>query len=623
MTMRAADAFDASNPKPLPEWNLEHYYKGVDDPAIEADFENARALVAAFADNYKGKLAAIDGPALAEALTAYDRITDILEGIEVFASLLKSKDGATHGAFFTAVTEKKTEIEKATTFFQLELAAIPDTHFQTLMAYEPLKRHAEWLRTLRAGRPYMLSESEEIIMSQMDLSGRDSWKRLFAETVLAIPYELDGVQVTQAHILKVMLNDTDREKRAAAYRAFGKGLQSASRIFTLITNTMALDKKSRDEIRKYPTAISSRNEANNIEDGVVDALAQAVTSSYAQTSHRFYEIKRRLLGLDVMMPYDRLCSIGSANEVTTFEEARTKILDGLNAFSPEMAQIAEKFFANGWIDAMPGKNKRGGAFAQPGVVSRHPAVMMTWSDDRDDMFTLAHELGHGIHQYLAAKALANNHLASTPLTLAETASVFGERLLFEREFEAETNPERRVLLLAGKLDDMMATVVRQIAFFEFEKGVHAHRRTKGELTYEAIGDIWMQTQKASLGPAFTLDESYRNQWSYIPHFINSPFYVYAYAFGDCLVNALYETYENTPAADKAAFVDKYLDLLRAGGSKHHSEALAPFGIDLSDPAFWQRGIHSISKMIDRLEAAIEQAQALKPTGPAAATPRVA
>ena len=618
--MRVTNAFNNNQPEKLPEWDLSAFYNGIDDPKIEADLARAKQLATDFAGAYKGRLATLDGNGIADALDAYDAYLDVIGGVAAYASILKSKDFVANGKFATAIAEKTTEIDNLTKFFELELGQLPDDVFALQSQSPRLTRYAEWLRQLRASKPYMLSEGEEKIVTTMNLTGKSAWSKLFGETMSSLEYPFDGEKLNQSQILKVIQYDPDRKRREAAYNVFSSTLAGASRVLTFITNTLAQDKSNADKMRGYPNMVRSRNDSNNIEDDVVNALAAAVVAGYPATSHRYYEIKRRELGFDKLTPFDRSCPIADESAIKTpsFAEAKDIVLDSFAAFSPDMERIARKFFDNNWIDAPAGKAKKGGAFAAPMVVSKHPVMLMNWTGARRDMATLGHELGHNIHQYLAAETQRNNMLTDTPLTLAETASVFGERLIFERELAKQTDPAVRKAMLAAKIEDMIATVVRQVAFFEFEKAVHGKRRTEGEMTADEIGDLWLKTQQESFGPSVELDERYKSHWSYIPHFINSPFYVYAYAFGDCLVNALYEIYEKTPDGQKPAFVDKYLDLLRAGGTKHHSEALKPFGIDLSDPAFWQNGIRTISGMIDRLEIEIAREKALK----AAPAPKV-
>ena len=613
MKQSTSTAFNAVTQPLPPEWDLSAYYSGPNDPKIDADLGIAMQMAKDMAAAYKGKLGALDAAEMAKAIDTYDRYQDVLGGVTNYVSLLKAKDTDANSKLATRIDEKTTEIANLLQFFDIELCDIPEARIETLCQDPALVRYAEWLRQMPASKPYMLSEAEEKLDTIKSLTGSNAWVKLFDEVMANLSFDFDGQILNESEILTILLHDADRSKRRAAYDVFCKTLEPNSRVLTFITNTLALDKAENDKLRSYEDMMRERNLENNIESEVVDALSDTVVAGYPATSHRYYEIKRRELGLDTLMPYDRLSPIAEDTEQKpiSFDAGRAIVLDAFAAFSPEMARIGQIFFDNNWIDARVTKGKDSGAFAAPGVVSKHPVMLINWMGTSGDVATLAHELGHNVHQYLAAQAQQSNLLAETPLTLAETASVFGERLVFERSLSKETDPSIRKSMLAKKIEEMLATVVRQVAFLEFEKAVHSKRRFDGEISSEEIGELWMKTQKAAMGPAFTLDAQYASNWSYIPHFIHTPFYVYAYAFGDCLVNALYEIYEKTPDAHKPEFVEKYMDLLKAGGAKHHSEALKPFGIDLRDPSFWQNGIRTISGMIDRLEVEITREKALK------------
>jgi oligoendopeptidase F len=434
----------------------------------------------------------------------------------------------------------------------------------------------------------------ERMLHELDVTGRASWVRLFDETMADLRFPYDGGEKTTTEIFDLM-SDTDRDVRAAAAKSISAVLEKNLRLFSLITNTLAKDKAIDDNWRDYKRPVSARNLSNAVEDEVVDALSTAVQGSYERISHRYYRIKADWLGLDKLKHWDRNAPLPADDDrKIAWDEAKDTVLTAYADFSPELSSIGKRFFDGGWIDAPARAGKAGGAFAHPTVPSAHPYILLNYQGRVRDVMTLAHELGHGVHQVLAGPR--GNLMANTPLTLAETASVFGEMLTFQSMLKKTTDPVKRKIMLAGKIEDMINTVVRQIAFYEFERRVHDERK-QGEISGNRICEIWMDVQRESLGPAFDFTEDYRTYWSYIPHFIHSPFYVYAYAFGDCLVNALYDLFEQ----GHPKFQDKYLEMLSAGGTLRHKELLAPFGLDASDPAFWNRGLAVIERMIDQLE----------------------
>jgi oligoendopeptidase F len=445
-------------------------------------------------------------------------------------------------------------------------------------------------------RPHQLSEDLERLLHEKYVTGRAAWTRLFDETSAALRFTFQGAELTSAEVL-AKLTDKDPVKRRDAAKSLGRVLGENERLFALITNTLAKDKAIEDGWRKFDRPVSARNRANLVEDEVVDALIEAVTGSYDRLSHRYYRLKARWFGVEQLPYWDRNAPLPeAADECISWDAARGAVLDAYGDFSPAMAEVGRRFFDEGWIDAPVRPGKAPGAFAHPTVPAAHPYVLLNYQGRVRDVMTLAHELGHGVHQVLAADQ--GYLLAATPLTLAETASVFGEMLTFRSLLDRETDPAKRKIMLAGKVEDMLNTVVRQIAMHCFETRLHDERR-EGELLPERIGEIWLETQAASLGPAIAFDEEYRHYWAYIPHFVHVPFYVYAYAFGDCLVNSLYAVYEE--ASD--GFAERYLDLLRAGGGKRHRELLRPFGLDASDPGFWKRGLALIERFVDELEDA--------------------
>ncbi|HET9148567.1 MAG TPA: M3 family oligoendopeptidase, partial [Acetobacteraceae bacterium] len=485
-------------------------------------------------------------------------------------------------------------------FFALEINRIEDAALEQRLEDAALARFAPWLRDLRVFRPHQLSDELEKLLHEKEVTGHSAWSRLFDETIAGIRVPLEGEELTLSAALN-LLSDPDRARREAAAKAIGQVLARNVKLFSLIINTIAKDKAVTDRWRNYPTPASARNRANMVEDEVVAALVRAVTDSYPRLAHRYYQMKARWLGLGHLEHWDRNAPLpGDDDRRIPWAEARGRVLDAYAAFSPEMAGIASRFFDRCWIDAAARPGKSGGAFSHGTVPSAHPYVLMNYHGKARDVMTLAHELGHGVHQVLAGGQ--GYLMAGTPLTLAETASVFGEMLVFRALLEAEADPRRRRLMLAQKVEDMLNTVVRQIAFYRFELKLHEARAAR-ELAQEEIAALWLEVQRESLGPVFDFADEYRMFWAYVPHFIHSPFYVYAYAFGDCLVNALYAVYQDERAQGRAEeFVARYLEMLRAGGTKRHRELLAPFGLDAADPQFWRRGLGIIEGFIDELSA---------------------
>ena len=540
------------------------------------------------------------------AVQAYEAIDDILGRVMSYVGLRyyqNSADAARAKALGDAQS-RITDLTAPIVFFELEINRIEDTALEAMFAgSDALARYRPYFDQLRAFRPHQLSDELEKYLHDASVVGASAWNRLFDETMASLEFtvgEGDAAETLALEPTLTLLTDSDRAKRAAAAKALSTVFAKNIRLFSRITNTLAKEKEVSDRWRKHPAPENARHLSNQVEPEVVDALRRAVQEAYPRLSHRYYALKARWLGLDKLQTWDRNAPLPQVSErKVPWAEARETVLGAYGEFAPEMADIAKRFFEEGWIDAPAGGGKAPGAFAHPTVPSAHPFVMLNYLGKARDVMTLAHELGHGVHQVLAADQ--GELLSRTPLTLAETASVFGEMLTFKRLLGAAEGPAQRKALLAGKVEDMINTVVRQIAFYEFELRLHRQRR-EGELTAEAIGEIWMAVQGESLGPAFEFDEGYKNFWAYVPHFIHSPFYVYAYAFGDGLVNALYAVYEERRAAGDADFQAMYFDMLRAGGSKRHKELLAPFGLDASDPAFWQKGLGVIEGMIDELEA---------------------
>ncbi len=586
----------AEGDQSLPSWDLSDLYPGLDSPALAADLDGAKARAEGFAQAHAGRLGTYTGRVLASAIADYEAIEEILGRAMSYAQLHFSGDGTSPeiGRAYQSISERVTAISSHLIFFTLELNRLDDTVLERLLADPILARWRPWLNDLRVFRPHQLSDELERLLHEKEVTGRSAWSRLFDETVASLRVPLHGEELTVSATLN-KLSDPDRSVREAAGHAIGDIFGKHIRLFSLVTNTLAKDKEIVDTWRRYPSPGSFRNRSNMVEDEVVDALVTAVTSDYARLSHRYYKMKAGWLGLEKLKHWDRNAPLpGDDDRHVGWDDARRTVLDAYGAFSPEMAEVGRRFFDQPWIDATLRPGKAGGAFAHPTVPSAHPYLLVNFHGRTRDVMTLAHELGHGVHQVLAG---GQGYLMSgTPLTLAETASVFGEMLTFRALLDAESDPKRRRIMLAGKVEDQLNTVVRQIAFYQFERRLHDERRG-GELLDSRIGEIWMQVQTESLGPAFDFDDDYRVFWSYVPHFVHSPFYVYAYAFGDCLVNALYGVFQG----GHPGFQKKYLDMLRAGGTKRHKELLAPFGLDASDPKFWRRGLDVISGFIDELE----------------------
>ncbi|MER8971616.1 MULTISPECIES: M3 family oligoendopeptidase [unclassified Mesorhizobium] len=586
----------------LPEWNLADLYSGMEAPELKRDIAKSAADAIAFESRWKGTLAAEAGRGsagrLGEALQAYEALEELIGRIVSYAGLVYAGNTSDpqRAKLYGDIQEKMTDASAHLLFFALELNLIDDSAIETALAADPAFAHYRpWVLDLRKDKPYQLEDRIEQLFHEKSITGRGAWNRLFDETMTDLRFDVDGEELTLEPALN-RLQDADGEVRRRASEALATTFRKNLRVFTLVTNTLAKDKEISDRWRGFEDIADSRHLANRVERSVVDALAAAVRDAYPRLSHRYYAMKARWLGMEVMNHWDRNAPLPETPQaVIGWDEAKNTVLSAYQRFSPDMAEIARTFFDRNWIDAPVRPGKSPGAFAHPTVPSAHPYVLLNYMGKPRDVMTLAHELGHGVHQVLAGGQGAL--MASTPLTLAETASVFGEMLTFRSLLEQTNDKRERKAMLAQKVEDMINTVVRQIAFYEFERKVHAERRS-GELTSDKLGQFWLEVQAESLGPAIKLREGYEIFWTYIPHFIHSPFYVYAYAFGDCLVNSLYAVYQNA----ERGFQEKYFAMLRAGGTKHHSELLAPFGLDAADPAFWQIGLGVISGLIDELEA---------------------
>jgi oligoendopeptidase F len=597
-----AAAPDAAELGALPEWNLADLYPAMDSPAYRDDLARAQTLCHSFAEAWRGKLADIAaGPdasaTLAQAVRAYEEIEDLLGRIMSYASLVYTGDTTdpTRAKFYGDAQEKITNASSDLLFFTLELNRIDDRALEAAMAREPLAHWRPWIEDVRREKPHQLEDRLEQVFHEKSITGRGAWNRLFDETMAALRFNVNGRELSLEPTLNLMQDPTEDVRKAAAL-ALGETLKANLRTFTLITNTLAKDKEISDRWRGFEDVADSRHLSNRVERETVDALTQAVRAAYPRLSHRYYKLKAKWFGVDALDYWNRNAPLPNAPaRIYKWEEARDLVLSAYSDFSPRMADIARRFFDERWIDAPVRPGKAPGAFAHPTVPSAHPYVMVNYQGKPRDVMTLAHELGHGVHQVLAAPNGAL--MAPTPLTLAETASVFGEMLTFRSLLEAARDPVQRRSMLAAKVEDMLNTVVRQIAFYTFERKLHVQRR-EGELTADQICELWMSVQGESLGPSIKLGPGYETFWAYIPHFIHSPFYVYAYAFGDCLVNSLYGVYRNAAQG----FQERYFALLSAGGSQPYGDLLKPFGLDARDPGFWDIGLSMIEGMIAELEA---------------------
>ena len=580
----------------LPEWNLADLYASPEAPEFSADMKKGEELARAFAEKYRGKLASLDGAALAGALREYEALSDLLGRTGSYAQLYYVGDttDSKRGKFYGDVSAKLTDISTLLLFFELELNRIDDAALKQKMQVPALAHYAPWIDNLRMEKPYQLDDKLEELFLEKSQTSSAAFNRLFDETMAGLRFEVNGETLPLEPTLNLM-QSPDEAQRKAGSDALAKTFGENIKLFTLITNTLAKDKDISDRWRGFKDIADARHLSNRVEPEVVAALVEAVRKAYPQLSHRYYKMKARWLGKDQLMHWDRNAPLPAEDtREVPWAEAKDMVLSAYGEFAPEMASIARDFFDKNWIDAPSRPGKAPGAFAHPTVPSAHPYVLLNYLGKTRDVMTLAHELGHGVHQVLAAKQGAL--MASTPLTLAETASVFGEMLTFQALLKQTTDQRKRKALLASKVEDMINTVVRQIAFYTFERKVHEARK-QGELTPEQINAIWLDVQTESLGDGIKFGEGYETFWTYIPHFIHSPFYVYAYAFGDCLVNSLYARYRES----EKGFQQKYFEMLKAGGTKHHSDLLQPFGLDASDPGFWAKGVSVISGMIDELE----------------------
>jgi oligoendopeptidase F len=598
--VRAAKTRSTAAVGKLPEWNLADLYQGMDDPQIAQDLDRSDVESVAFEEQYKGKLNLLAaapgaGTALAEAVKRYEALDDLMGRLISYAGLIHSGNSIDpqRAKFYADMQERITAASTHLLFFVLELNRLDDAVLNAAMADPALGHYRPWVEDVRKEKPYQLEDRIEQLFHEKSVTAYSAWNRLFDETIATLRFKVGTKSLAIEPALNLLQYPNEKMRKAAA-QAIAHTFKENLRTFALITNVLGKDKEISDRWRGFADVADARHLSNRVEPEVVAALVKAVRDAYPRLSHRYYALKARWFGKKRLAYWDRSAPLPKVPARTIgWNDAKATVLTAYGAFSPEMAAIAERFFDNNWIDAPVRPGKSPGAFSHPTVPSVHPYVLLNYQGKPRDVMTLAHELGHGVHQVLAAP---NGPLmAPTPLTLAETASVFGEMLTF-RKLLANAERKERKAMLAAKVEDMINTVVRQIAFYTFERSVHTERR-QGELTAERINALWLDVQHESLGPAIDFRPGYEVFWGYIPHFVHSPFYVYAYAFGDCLVNSLYAVYEQA----NEGFAERYLDMLAAGGTKHHSELLAPFGLDARDPAFWQGGLGVIERMITELE----------------------
>ncbi len=580
-----------------PSWNLKDFYSSTKDKQITTDLNQIEKLAQAFNKKFAGKIAKLSGKQLADSVKEYEKISEIIGKISSYSYLVYASDLSNQNniSFFQNTSEKLNSFESHLLFFSLEINQIGEKEIKELLKNAALKKYQPFIRDTRAFKKYQLSQDLEKFSLEKNITGRNAFIRLFDETVSNLKFTYRKKVLNSQEIFDLLSNKDEKIRKDAA-KAIGKTFEENAKTFAFITNILAKDKAVSDSWRGFEKPISSRNLSNFVEDEVVDLLVKKVRDNYKKISHRYYKIKAKNLGKKSLNYWDRNAPLAKTNEVISWKDSENLVLEAYEEFSPKMREVGELFFKNNWIDAKVKSGKDSGAFSHPCVPSVHPYILMNYQGKVRDVMTLAHELGHGVHQYLAAKQ--GYLMSDTPLTLAETASVFGEQLTFQKILKNEPNSKKKKLIIANKVEDMINTVVRQIAFLEFERKVHDARK-EGEIPLEKLCKFWMDIQKESLGPIFKYDEEYKYFWTYIPHFIHSPFYVYAYAFGDCLVNSLYGVYKSGKVEN---FEQKYLEMLESGGIKHHKELLEPFGLSIKDPKFWQTGLDVISDYIDQLES---------------------
>ena len=581
-------------------WDLSDLYAGIDDPVIDRDIQQTDEQAVQFDATYRGRVATLDPEEFYEAIATYETMVETVQKLGSFAHLIWSTDTGNpkYGALLQRLTEWESQVQQKLVFFDLEWINAPDEFAQNMIAHPVLGHYRHWLETTRRYQPHRLSEPEEKILAEKAVTGREAWGRFFSELMGNARYRLDGQELTQEGVLS-KLYEPDRELRQRAAKSVTGVLREKLPILTFVFNTLAADKASDDRLRKYPTWVSSRNLSNEVSDEVVEALVNAVTSRYDIVA-RYYRLKGKLLGLDKLYDYDRYAPLPAAESFYQWEQAREMVLDAYHRFHPRMGEIAGLFFSKSWIDAPPVPGKRGGAYSASTVPSAHPYVFMNYTGNVRHVMTLAHELGHGVHQYLSREQGVLQ--AHTPLTTAEMASTFGEMLVFSSFMEQESDAKVRLAMLAHKIEDSFATIFRQISMNRFEHAMHTARREEGELSSDRVSELWMETQRAMFTDSVEMTDNYAVWWSYVPHFLHVPGYVYAYAFGELLVLALFARYRQ----EGAGFAPRYLDVLRAGGSDWPEKTLAPMGVDLTDPNFWQEGLREIEILVKQAEQVTSQ-----------------
>ena len=579
----------------LPNWNLNDFYSSINDELISKDIESFQKFAHSFKQKYKNKLVSLSTE-FENIIEKFEIGNEIGDKIGNYAFLVYSTNMDTPDIvkFYQDINEKLTEISSDLIFFTNEINSSSEEDFKKII--DGSGKYKNWLINIRRFKEHQLDEKSEQILLDKNLTANSSWVRFFDEKINDLKFNIKGKELNSASALN-LLSDHDETTRKNAAENIETVFKSEVKTFTFITNTLAKDKTTNDKWRNYSSPVESRNLSNNVENEVVEALSDCVTSNYKKISHRYYEIKSKIFKKDQLDYWDRNAPYpNSPNTLIKWEEAKDIVLRSYSNFDETFKDIVLLFFQNNWIDAEIKSGKSPGAFAASTIPSVHPYILTNFHGKTRDVMTLAHELGHGCHQYLSSKQ--GLLLSSTPLTLAETASVFGEMMTF-RTLLNESKKETKKFLLASKIEDMINTVVRQISFFEFEKLIHS-ARSKGEISSDQICDFWMSTQTQSLGPHIKLSDGYKYFWTYIPHFIHTPFYVYAYAFGDCLVNILIQLYdEGLPN-----FKEHYINLLKSGGAKHYSEVLSPFNVDLKNQKSWQKGLSMISSLIDEFEQSL-------------------
>lgn len=577
------------------QWDLSDLYKSIDDPQLSRDREKVLEKAEAFADSYKGEITDLDSEQFKQALEEYEEILEMIGKIGSYAHLIWSTDTskAEYGKLIQQAKELSSEVHQKLVFFDVEWLDVDDDKAEKWIESDELSHYKHYLESSRRYKEHILSEKEEQILSAKSVTGRSAWNRYFDETLGAAKFELDGEELTEQEVLS-KLHEPDRTLRKKAHASLTEKFRDLSRTLTFVFNTLLADKHTNDKLRNYDSWISSRNLSNEIDDETVDLLINSVTGSYSLVQ-RFYKLKRELLGYDKLYDYDRYAPLLQNQEEIHWDKARDIVLSSYSEFHPEMGEIAGKFFEQSWIDAAIKPGKRGGAYSASTVPSVHPYVFMNFDGKIRDVQTLAHELGHGVHQYLSRKQGALQ--ASTPLTTAETASVFGEMLVFQNLIKKLDDPKEKLALLMGKIDDTIATVFRQVSMNRFEHAMHTKRREDGELTTEEFSDLWRNSQEALYGDSVEITDSYNLWWCYIPHFLHTPGYVYAYAFGELLVLALYEEYTQS----KNGFSEKYISMLEAGGSDWPENIVSKVGLDITDSDFWDKGLSAVEKMVEQAE----------------------